>query len=73
MRVLMAYLASLPCPHPHSQEDGRSPQVGAHHGEGLQGSKRDCLGQDLKNLQEQRPRGEGSGAGCAWGKQGMGN
>lgn len=51
MRVLMAY---LPCPHPHPQEDGRSPQVGMHHVEGLQGSRRDCLGQDSLRG-EQRP------------------
>lgn len=54
MRVLMAYMASLPCPHPHPQEDGWSTQVGVHHGEGLQGSRRDCLRQDFLPRTEAR-------------------
>lgn len=55
----MAYLPSLPHPHPHPQEDGQSPQVGAHHLEGPQGSRTDSPYKQDSLQGEERPAGEG--------------
>lgn len=66
MRVLMAYMASLPCLHPHPQEDGWSPQVGVHHGE------QEGLSETGFPSRTEARRGR-EWAGCTWGQQGVGD
>lgn len=72
MRVLMAYLASLPCLHPHPQEDGQSPRWGHTMGRGFWGAGGTVWDRISRTFKNRGQEGKGGGLGVRGGSRAWG-